>query len=301
MNADTPASIGHRIVSGGLDLLRSRLLAEPPSLPLVPRRGDYDLNPQNRPSERVDLKPAAVLLPLIIRHEPHVLLTQRTHHLTRHAGQVAFPGGRADAADVSLVETALRETQEETGIDPAFVTVAGFLDAYETGTGYAILPVVGILSEGFALSPHAAEVAEIFEVPLSFLLDPRIPGPHAQLLFLHLRGSLHLGRDGRDAVEFRRADQRAMTRIILERLLLFAVPFALYGVYLLLMSMRPPPSTARATPWTMLFIAGLSLFALSFLIWGNTEGEPTTGRYVAPHVVNGVVVPGYVQPAEKPK
>lgn len=92
-----------------------------------------------------------------------------------------------------------------------------------------------------------------------------------------------------------------MTRIILERMLLFAVPFALYGIYLMLMRMRPPPNTARATPWTMLFIAGLSLFALSFLVWGFTEGEPTTGRYVAPHMVNGEVVPGYVQPAEKPR
>jgi hypothetical protein len=90
-----------------------------------------------------------------------------------------------------------------------------------------------------------------------------------------------------------------MTRIILERLTLFAVPFALYGLYLVLMRLRPPPSTARNTPWTLLFIAGLSLFALSFIIWGITEGEPTTGRYVAPHVVNGEVVPGYVQPAEK--
>ena len=92
-----------------------------------------------------------------------------------------------------------------------------------------------------------------------------------------------------------------MTRIILERLVLFAVPFALYGAYLLLMRMRPAPATTQTTPWTMLFIAGLSLFALSFLIWGFTEGEPTTGRYVAPHVVNGVVVPGYVQPVEKPQ
>ena len=66
----------------------------------------------------------------------------------------------------------MRETQEETGIEPAFVTVAGFLDAYETGTGYAILPVVGLLSDGFAISPHEREVAEIFEVPLGFLLDP---------------------------------------------------------------------------------------------------------------------------------
>jgi 8-oxo-dGTP pyrophosphatase MutT (NUDIX family) len=172
MNDETAAAIGQRIVSGGVELLRSRLLSEPPVLPLIPKRGDYDLNPQNRPAEKIDLKPAAVLLPLVLRQEAHVLLTQRTHHLTRHAGQVAFPGGRADANDISLVETALRETQEETGIDPAFVTVAGFLDAYETGTGYAILPVVGILSEGFALSPHVVEVAEIFEVPLSFLLDP---------------------------------------------------------------------------------------------------------------------------------
>jgi 8-oxo-dGTP pyrophosphatase MutT (NUDIX family) len=169
---ETPAEVGHRIVSGGVDLLRSRLLHEPPKLPLVPKRGDYDLNPENRPAVQPELKPAAVLLPLTFRSEPHVLLTQRTEHLSRHAGQVAFPGGRADPKDISLVETALRETQEETGIEPAFVTVAGYLDAYETGTGYAILPVVGLLSEGFALSPHEHEVAKIFEVPLSFLLDP---------------------------------------------------------------------------------------------------------------------------------
>ncbi|MBV9419726.1 MAG: CoA pyrophosphatase [Alphaproteobacteria bacterium] len=169
---ESPAQIGHRIVSGGIELLRSRLLHEPPPLPLKPRRGDFDLNPQNRPKEERTLTPAAVLVPLILREEPHVLLTQRTDHLSRHAGQVAFPGGRADPEDISLVETALRETQEETGIDPAFVTVAGYLDAYETGTGYAILPVVGILSDGFALTPHEHEVAHIFEVPLSFLLDP---------------------------------------------------------------------------------------------------------------------------------
>ncbi len=169
---ESPAAIGHRIVSGGIDLLRSRLLLEPPLLPLVPQRGDYDLNPQNRPKTKPDLTPAAVLLPLVLRDEPMVLLTQRTDTLSRHAGQVAFPGGRAEPNDISLVETALRETQEETGIEPAFVTVAGFLDAYETGTGYAILPVVGCHADGFALKAQEAEVAAIFEVPLSFLLDP---------------------------------------------------------------------------------------------------------------------------------
>ena len=90
-----------------------------------------------------------------------------------------------------------------------------------------------------------------------------------------------------------------MSRIILERLLLFGVPFLVYGAYLLLLRLRPAAPTAPATPWTILFIAGLSLFALSFIAWGITEGEPTTGTYVAPHVVNGQIVPGYVKPAEK--
>ena len=160
------------LFSGGLELLRQRLLTEPPLLPLAPTRGDFDLNPEQRPSEKRELLPAAVLVPIVKRREPTVLLTTRTDHLPRHAGQVSFPGGRAHAGDISLVETALRETQEETGIDPSFVTILGFLDAYETGTGYAILPVVALLAEGFALSPDANEVAHIFEVPLAFVFDP---------------------------------------------------------------------------------------------------------------------------------
>jgi 8-oxo-dGTP pyrophosphatase MutT (NUDIX family) len=101
-----------------------------------------------------------------------VLFTERSALLSRHAGQVSFPGGRSNPEDVSLVQTALRETREETGIAPDFVSVAGFLEAYETGTGFAILPVVGLLREGFMLAPDTDEVAEIFEVPLAFLLDP---------------------------------------------------------------------------------------------------------------------------------
>lgn len=153
--------------------LRARLHAEPPALPLAPTRGDYDLNPDMRPNPARELAQAAVLIPIIARGEPSVLFTRRTPHLARHAGQVSFPGGRASEGDVSLTETALRETREETGIDSGFVTVAGFLDPYETGTGYAILPVVGLLAEGFALVPETNEVAEIFEVPLAFLLDPK--------------------------------------------------------------------------------------------------------------------------------
>ena len=155
-----------------LESLRARLHAEPPPLPLMPTRGDYDLNPGNRPPKPPDLFPAAVLLPIVERREPTVLFTERSAHLPKHAGQVSFPGGRVEPSDASLVQTALRETHEETGIEPGFITVAGFLDAYETGTGYAVLPVVGLLSEGFALVPNTTEVAKIFEVPLGFLLDP---------------------------------------------------------------------------------------------------------------------------------
>jgi 8-oxo-dGTP pyrophosphatase MutT (NUDIX family) len=155
-----------------LEYLRDRLLSDAPKLPLLPERSDFDLDPAHRPPRPPKLVPAAVLLPIIVRQEPAVLFTERSPNLARHAGQVSFPGGRVHEDDVSLVQTALRETQEETGIDPAFVTVAGFLDAYETGTGFAILPVVGLLSEGFALAPDASEVADVFEVPLAFLLDP---------------------------------------------------------------------------------------------------------------------------------
>ena len=111
--------------------------------------------------------------PIVVRNEPTILFTQRTAHLSRHAGQVSFPGGRANPDDLSLVETALRETKEETGIAASYVTVAGFLDPYETGTGYAILPVVGLLTEGFVLMPDPNEVAEVFEVPLAFLLETK--------------------------------------------------------------------------------------------------------------------------------
>ena len=88
-----------------------------------------------------------------------------------------------------------------------------------------------------------------------------------------------------------------MSRIILERLTLFAVPFIVYGAYLLLQQMRPPVPD-RSHPWTLLSIAGLVLFALSFIVWGITAGDPTTGTYVAPHMDHGKVVPGYVAPSE---
>jgi hypothetical protein len=89
-----------------------------------------------------------------------------------------------------------------------------------------------------------------------------------------------------------------VTRQIIERLILVALPFIAYGAYLAVLRLWPP-GPPRAHPWTWLFAAGLALFAASFIVWGITEGEPTTGTYVAPHVVNGKVVPGYVVPDKK--
>lgn len=153
-----------------LETLRARLYADPP--PPEPKRSDFDLNPHVRPEGRRVLRLSAVLVPIVARAEPTVLLTRRSIALSRHAGQVSFPGGAADPTDASPAATALRELQEETGIDPSFVTVAGYLDAYETVTGFSVLPVVGLVAEGFTLAPDAREVDAIFEVPLAFLLDP---------------------------------------------------------------------------------------------------------------------------------
>ncbi|HEY2032964.1 MAG TPA: CoA pyrophosphatase [Rhizomicrobium sp.] len=163
-----------RIADKDFALLRTRLLAEAPEFKLHPARSDYDFNPEfRRPPGEIKLAAAAVLMPIIAKPVPTVLLTQRTETLSRHAGQVSFPGGRVDDTDETPLATALRETHEETGITPDFVSVAGFMEGYETGTGFAILPVVGVVKLGFTLMPNPAEVHDVFEVPLSFLLDPK--------------------------------------------------------------------------------------------------------------------------------
>jgi 8-oxo-dGTP pyrophosphatase MutT (NUDIX family) len=170
----SPEELAARIADKDYALLRTGLLREAPEFKTHPARSDYDFNPEfRRPPGEVKLTPAAVLMPIVAKPVPTVLFTQRTANLTRHAGQVSFPGGRVDPTDETALATALRETHEETGITPDFVTVAGFMDGYETGTGFAILPVVGVLREGFTLMPNPAEVNEIFEVPLAFLLDPK--------------------------------------------------------------------------------------------------------------------------------
>ncbi|MEG3619423.1 CoA pyrophosphatase [Magnetovibrio sp. PR-2] len=136
-----------------------------------PERGDHDLNPDYRPDK--PLKPAAVLVGLVERDEGvTLLLTRRTDHLEHHPGQVSFPGGHVDPGDVDAIATALRETEEEVGITAEHIDIVGRLDTYVTRTGFEVVPVVAMIRPTFDLTPDPHEVAEVFEVPLTFLLDP---------------------------------------------------------------------------------------------------------------------------------
>jgi 8-oxo-dGTP pyrophosphatase MutT (NUDIX family) len=137
------------------------------------RRGDHSLQPGGAPPETV-LVPAAVLVGIV--DQPSgltVLLTQRTAHLSDHAGQIAFPGGRLEPDDADAIAAALREAEEEVGLPASHVEVIGRLDTYVTGTGFEVTPVVGFIRTPYPARPDPFEVAEIFEVPLDFLIDPK--------------------------------------------------------------------------------------------------------------------------------
>jgi 8-oxo-dGTP pyrophosphatase MutT (NUDIX family) len=155
-------------------LARARLLAHPAATTdLYSGPSDYDLNPGFEPTTTVPLIAAAVLVPVTIKSPMTVLLTERTAHLSAHAGQIAFPGGKIDTADRDACAAALREAHEEIGLNPGVVEPLGYLEPYRTGTGYMITPVVALILDNFTPKPDPAEVAGAFEVPLSFLMDER--------------------------------------------------------------------------------------------------------------------------------
>jgi 8-oxo-dGTP pyrophosphatase MutT (NUDIX family) len=160
-----------------LAVLRASLLVEPLAEQFVQEDGADD----------AVLTPAAVLFPIVLRQDGHtVLLTQRTAHLRDHAGQISFPGGRVEESDHSTLHTALRETEEEIGLAREHIEPIGYLPEYRTGTGFRVTPVVALVRPPFDLKIDPFEVAEVFEVPLAFLLDPVNHQRHS----IHHRGAL---------------------------------------------------------------------------------------------------------------
>ncbi|MFN3375902.1 MAG: CoA pyrophosphatase [Burkholderiaceae bacterium] len=171
----------------GFDPRQVPVVPEPHALPAVPRerltpaalRQRFAHPPvwapevvlEKRFTDR-DPAHASVLVGIVQRDEPTVLLTERTVHLSTHSGQIAFPGGRADPEDVTPAATALREAEEEVGLPASAVEVLGVLPHYVTGTAFIVSPVVALIAPDAPLAPNPYEVADVFEVPLAFLMDP---------------------------------------------------------------------------------------------------------------------------------
>ncbi|MBY0463891.1 MAG: CoA pyrophosphatase [Burkholderiales bacterium] len=147
----------------GATALRARFANPPAWSPEVQREKKFG---NRQPAD------AAVLMAIVQRAEPTLLLTQRASHLNTHSGQIALPGGKVDVTDVSHIAAALREAHEEVGVPPEKVDVLGCLPVYVTGTAFTVTPVVGLLPPDVQWVPNASEVADVFEVPLTFLLDP---------------------------------------------------------------------------------------------------------------------------------
>jgi 8-oxo-dGTP pyrophosphatase MutT (NUDIX family) len=156
---------------------RARLTFDvPPGLndaAIIPKVGD-DVTQQMLEAIALEqpIRPAAVLVGVVDHDEPTIILTQRATHLTDHAGQIAFPGGKIDPTDATPKDAALREAWEEIGLASDFVEPVGYLDLYGTAFGFRIVPTLARVRPGFSLKVNAGEVDDVFEVPLAFLMDP---------------------------------------------------------------------------------------------------------------------------------
>ncbi|MET0427715.1 MAG: CoA pyrophosphatase [Microvirga sp.] len=156
-----------------LERALERLRREAPDATALPANpgGDHALDGVV-PADRVPPKAAAVLVPVILRAEPMLLFTQRSATLREHSGQIAFPGGRVDPADASVLDAACREAEEEIGLPRSQIDPIGYLDPYLSGTNYLVMPVVARVSPDYTLAINPHEVADAFEVPVRFLMNP---------------------------------------------------------------------------------------------------------------------------------
>ena len=167
------------------ELARARLARNAPTAlqdpDAVPDKGDHELNLEMKALWAVrPIRPAAVLVPVVDRAEPTVLLTQRAAHLPQHPGQISFPGGKIEPTDETPLAAALREAEEEVGLDTRFVDPIGYLDLYMTTQGYRIVPSVARILPDYRLTLNPSEVDEAFEVPLQFLMEPANHQKHSR-------------------------------------------------------------------------------------------------------------------------
>jgi 8-oxo-dGTP pyrophosphatase MutT (NUDIX family) len=156
---------------------RARLaLDAPPALDdpaVIPDKGDHELNREMKALWAVrPIRPAAVLVAVVDRPEPTVILTQRSAHLPQHPGQISFPGGKIEPTDATPLAAALREAEEEIGLDASFVESIGYLDLYMTTQGFRIVPLLARIAPDYRMTLNPSEVDEAFEVPLQFLMEP---------------------------------------------------------------------------------------------------------------------------------
>jgi 8-oxo-dGTP pyrophosphatase MutT (NUDIX family) len=164
---------------------RARLAVDaPPALHdpnAIPDKGDHELNLEMKALWAVrPIRPAAVLVPVVDRDEPTVLLTQRSAHLPQHPGQVSFPGGKIEPTDETPLAAALREAEEEIGLDARYVEPIGYLDLYMTTQGFRIVPSVARIDPDYQITLNPSEVDEAFEVPLEFLMEPANHEKHSR-------------------------------------------------------------------------------------------------------------------------
>jgi 8-oxo-dGTP pyrophosphatase MutT (NUDIX family) len=179
--APTPSVIGHDFFERARARLRLDVPAALHDLTAPATRGDIDLDPALWERAGVAAtRPAAVLVSVVDRADPTVLLTQRTADLTSHAGQVAFAGGKVEPGDPTPAAAAMREAEEELGLDHSFIEPIGYLDLYLTFSGFRILPTVARIAPNYRITINPSEVADAFEVPLAFLMDAQNHALHSR-------------------------------------------------------------------------------------------------------------------------
>ena len=254
------------------------------------------------------ITPAAVLVAVIERAGAFsVLLTRRAEQLARHAGQISFPGGRADPDDGTPQRTALREAEEEIGLPASQVEIVGRLDDYLVGTGYRITPVVGFVSGaaglrgGYPRGRRGLRGAAVLRAGAR-QLPPRQDDHRrrrAPFLRVALRGVSYMGRYGGDPRQLPGCGARIMLRTTLIHILILLAPTILYFAFLILsrrlqLSRSQMAAQLRKMPWVRLLGSGLVLAAASLVVWAMTAGGDPEGTYVPARIVDGEIVPGEV-------